>query len=646
MKKNRFEMIFKNEKQLLKIIKYAPPVIVILVSLTIISVFFVEKNNSIEKEKAKINFEYTKKNEELIKQKVEEVYDYIQREKEFTKTELKKSLVSEVENAYKIAFSIYEKNKDLGEERVKRMIIEALREIRYSDGRGYFFIYDKKGINHLLPYNPELEGKDFINHKDSKGTFIIQDMVNLLSKNNQSFYEWYWYNPKNVDIMREKLGFVKNFEPFDWFIGTGEYIEDFEKEIQERVLRNIKELRFGNNGYIYIIDYDTVYLSHIRNEFIGRNAIENNDIVDVKKVIYDLIDIAKNGSGYYTYIQNTKPDIYNTNAVTKVSYVKGIKDWNWLIGTGYYKDDMNIEVTNIKEKLNENFRNYVFQIIKYSIVLIILFLLFSIYLSKILQKKFEKYKTEIDIYIDENTKQQNLLSYQSKMAAMGEMIANIAHQWRQPLSTITASATGLKLQNEMDMLDKELLNDGLKGIHNSALYLSHTIDDFRNFFKKDDEKTKFNIEELFDRTISLIGTKFTNNDIEIIKNIEKFEIITHQNQLIQVIINLLSNARDELENVDKSFRKLIFIDAFKKDSQYIIQIKDNAGGIPEEILNKIFEQHFTTKDKVDGTGIGLFMSKEIIEKNIKGTIVAYNQEFDYDNEKYKGAILEIILTID
>ena len=638
-------MKFKNEKKLLKIIKYTPSLMTVVFCIIIILMFFIEKNNSLEKEKQKIYQEHTKKNEELIKQKVDEVHSYIQREKELTTTELKKSLENEVENAYKIAYSIYMKNKDLDKNRVKKLIIEALREIRFNDGRGYLFIYDKQGINHLLPYNSELEGKNFINHKDSKGTLIIQDMIKLISTQNKAFYKWYWYNPKNPDVMREKIGLVKNFEPFDWFIGTGEYVEDFEKKIQERVLRNIKEIRFGNNGYIYIIDYDTIYLSHIRDEFIGKTALENNDIVGVKNAISDMIEIAKNGQGYYTYTQTTKPDVANTNFVTKISYVRGINDWNWLIGTGYYLDDMNIEVKKTEDELNENFRNYVIEIVKYSTILIIVLLLFSIYFSKLLQRRFEKYRKEISQYIDENSKQQNLLLYQSKMASMGEMIGNIAHQWRQPLSTITATASGIRLQNELNMLDKEFLDDGLKGISNSAMYLSHTIDDFRNFFKKDDEKTKFFVKDLIERTIGLISSKFNDNEINILKKIENIELDTHQNQLIQVIINLLNNAKDEFEKIDKSAKKCIFIDSYKKDDEYIIKIKDNAGGIPKEIIGKIFEQHFTTKSDVDGTGIGLFMSKEIIEKNIKGKISAYNEEFEYEGNIYKGAVFEIILTI-
>ncbi len=108
-------------------------------------------------------------------------------------------------------------------------------------------------------------------------------MTKLLSIKENSFYEWYWFNPLNPDRQRKKIGLVQNFKPFNWFIGTGEYIEDFEKEVQEKVLKHIREIKFGNNGYIFIINYDSIYLSHIRKNFIGKNAITNNDAIEIKK---------------------------------------------------------------------------------------------------------------------------------------------------------------------------------------------------------------------------------------------------------------------------------------------------------------------------------------------------------------------------
>jgi signal transduction histidine kinase len=441
--------------------------------------------------------------------------------------------------------------------------------------------------------------------------------------------------------MREKIGLVRNFEPFDWFIGTGEYVEDFEKEIQEKVLRNIREFRYGKNGYIFIITYDSIYLSHIRKNFIGKSAIENNDTVKIQKVIQDIINIAKSGEGYYSYVQNKKPD--NNQSIKKISFVKGLNDWNWLIGTGYYEDDTNEQIKKRIEELDENFKNSAKQIIKYAVILIIILLLCSIYFSKILQRKFEMYKKEINQHLKENNKQQNLIAYQSKMAAMGEMIGNIAHQWRQPLSTITTTATGLKLQKEMNILDEEFLLKGLEGINNSAQYLSQTIDDFRNFFKSDNKMETFSIKIAIKKTLSLLDVQFRNKDIKIIQELEEIKLKNYENQLIQVIINLLNNAKDEFERGNINHEKLILIKCYKEDSKVIIQIQDNAGGIPQEIITRVFEPYFTTKHQSQGTGIGLFMSNEIITKNMNGNIEVKNSEFDYKGKKYIGALFEIRL---
>ncbi len=637
-------MKFQNEKKLLKIIKYTPSIFIILISIIILSLQFIEKNNSIEKEKIKIYQDFTTKNKIIIKQRVNEIYDYIIREKNLTTIQLKKSLKNELDNAYNIAKSIYKNNPSLAKEELKKLILEAIRPIRFNNDRGYFFIYEKTGKNLLLPYNPELEGKDFINHKDSKGTLIIQDMIELLSKKDETYYKWFWFNPLNPDKMREKIGLVRNFEPFDWFIGTGEYVEDFEKEIQEKVLRNIREFRYGKNGYIFVISYDSIYLSHIRKNFIGKKAIENNDTVKIQKVIQDIIDIAKKGEGYYSYVQNKKPD--NDQSIKKISFVKGLNDWNWLIGTGYYEDDTNEQIKKRIEELDENFKNSARQIIKYSVILIILLLLCSIYFSKILQRKFEMYKKEINQHLKENNKQQNLIAYQSKMAAMGEMIGNIAHQWRQPLSTITTTATGLKLQKEMDILDEEFLLKGLEGINNSAQYLSQTIDDFRNFFKSDNKMETFSLKIAIKKTLSLLDVQFRNKDIKIIQILEEIKLKNYENQLIQVIINLLNNAKDEFERGNITHEKLILISCYKENSKIIIQIQDNAGGIPEEIISRVFEPYFTTKHQSQGTGIGLFMSNEIITKNMNGNIEVKNCEFNYEGKKYIGALFEITLFLN
>jgi PAS domain S-box-containing protein len=241
------------------------------------------------------------------------------------------------------------------------------------------------------------------------------------------------------------------------------------------------------------------------------------------------------------------------------------------------------------------------------------------------------------------TQKDELLIQQSKMAQMGEMLENIAHQWRQPLSVITTSATGVKLQQDFKMLTDEQLKSALDSIVKAAEHLSITIDDFRNFYKNDKEKKLFNVKNAVEKSLTLISSKFKNEAIEIELKLDDIEIYGFENELIQVFINILNNAKDELEKKESQC-KLIQISTIKKDGQIQILFQDNAGGIKKEFLNHIFESHFTTKEE-DGTGIGLYMSKLIIDK-MHGEIKASNETIVYKDETYNGAKFSINIPID
>jgi PAS domain S-box-containing protein len=239
--------------------------------------------------------------------------------------------------------------------------------------------------------------------------------------------------------------------------------------------------------------------------------------------------------------------------------------------------------------------------------------------------------------ITELKEKERIIFEQSKMAAMGEMIGNIAHQWRQPLSIISTASTGAKLQKEMDCLSDDELISSLNTINTSAQYLSSTIEDFKNFFTPSNNKiSEFNILDAFSKTLTLIKAQFVSRDIKIIQNIEEFKISSIENELIQVLINILNNARDALFLKEKE-RKLIFINTYIKNDTFYIVIKDNAGGIDESIINRIFEPYFTTKHKSQGTGIGLYMSKEIIEKHLNGNLFISNETYTFENIEYIGA---------
>lgn len=249
------------------------------------------------------------------------------------------------------------------------------------------------------------------------------------------------------------------------------------------------------------------------------------------------------------------------------------------------------------------------------------------------------------IDVSELKAKEKLLFQQSKMASMGEMLENIAHQWRQPLSLISTCASSLKIQKQLDNLDEERLVHNLDIIIKNSQYLSNTIDDFRNYFKADKQKYSFDINDNLNKAITLVEQRLHNKNIQIELNYEKIMLInSYENEFLQVILNLLNNSSDALISNLEENRK-IFIDSFEKNNFYIIKIKDNAGGIKEEILEKVFEPYFTTKHKNKGTGIGLYMCHEIITKHFYGNIFLKNISIKINSKKYKGCQVTIKIPI-
>ena len=170
------------------------------------------------------------------------------------------------------------------------------------------------------------------------------------------------------------------------------------------------------------------------------------------------------------------------------------------------------------------------------------------------------------------------------------------------------------------------------------------MNDFKNFFNPNNKiETEFAITKVIDKTLNMISPQFIAREIEIKKDIKNIELFSIENELIQVLVNLLNNARDALEKTKKQ-KKYIFINAYKEKTNLVLKIKDNANGIPENIIDRIFEPYFTTKHQSQGTGIGLYMSEEIIRVHLNGALSVKNVEYTYDNVNYIGA--EFTIKID
>lgn len=260
---------------------------------------------------------------------------------------------------------------------------------------------------------------------------------------------------------------------------------------------------------------------------------------------------------------------------------------------------------------------------------------------KNLEQKLEDLNTNLEKKIQKEIKKNEVntqrLIQQSRLAQMGEMISMIAHQWRQPLSAISATTNNLILKMMInEKVDKEFFDKELTLITDYSQYLSSTIDDFRNFFKTDKEKINFNLEDIIEKSLQIIKTSLESNGIFLKKNLSSnLYLYSYPSEIQQVVLNILKNAEDALIDNNSLKCKHIEISTFiNKRDKVIIEIKDNGGGIEESILDKIFDPYFSTKTKKDGTGLGLYMSKIIINEHCEGRLFVYNN---------KGAVFNIEL---
>ena len=254
----------------------------------------------------------------------------------------------------------------------------------------------------------------------------------------------------------------------------------------------------------------------------------------------------------------------------------------------------------------------------------------------------EKVKEEVE----KNRQKDSLIFEQSKLVAMGEMIGNIAHQWRQPLSVISTASSGMQMQKEYDLLTDKKFDEACDAINLNAKYLSDTIDDFRGFIIGDRKRSIFNLKDAVNSFMHLVEGSIKNHNIHMVLDLEKdIKVDGYQNELIQCLINVFHNAKEVLKQNKKEDNRFIFINTEVVYGKIVIKFTDNGDGIDEDIINKIFEPYFTTKHKSQGTGLGLHMTYNLIVDGMNGTIEAHNKNYEYDGKNYTGAEFTIILPL-
>lgn len=237
-----------------------------------------------------------------------------------------------------------------------------------------------------------------------------------------------------------------------------------------------------------------------------------------------------------------------------------------------------------------------------------------------------------------------MLLVQSRFVAMGEMIGNIAHQWRQPLNIIQSSITKISVYKEMGLVTDEFLDDTVQIVKKQVSYLSSTIDDFRSFYK-DDPSGSFALEDAVKKSLSLLEAVYQNHFISVsvaCEGCKDVQIKGSINRLIQALLNILNNSKDAIINSEVE-TKIVIVRCKKIKGGAVLEIQDSGGGIDKKSMGKIFDPYFSTKHKSQGTGIGLYMTKQIIQSSFSGKVEARNAEIEIDGEKINGALFTVEL---
>jgi DNA-binding response OmpR family regulator len=381
-----------------------------------------------------------------------------------------------------------------------------------------------------------------------------------------------------------------------------------------KVLEHIEETHKHN---VLLIDDSRFICKQIENILLPRNYN-----VTIARTAQEGMGALENGDFDLVTLDMELPDMHGSDVLEEIKSQKKYADLPVLIISGSSESDI---VRKIYKKGGSDF----------------------------IRKPFivEEFALKVDLWIDYRKKHREaleqkdrLLSQQSKMATMGEMLENIIHQSRQPLSVITSIASGLTIEQQMEVVTPEKLLDNLDTIIDSASHLSETMTGFRNFYKSESVKLDFDLTNLLEKAFKLTQSKFHNRDIHIEKDFEPIKMFGYDIELLQVFINILNNARDEFEKHNQS-DKTILIKTHATSENVIITFQDNAGGIPDNIIDKIFDAHFTTKNSEEGTGVGLYMSQEIVKKHHDGQITVSNEPFLHKDKEYIGAKFTISIPI-
>jgi two-component system cell cycle sensor histidine kinase/response regulator CckA len=300
---------------------------------------------SLRRETAAVREQSIQDSRELIRSQAEQAVAFIQSSRASTRERLKSLIRDRVYEAHAVAEHLHRKYQaTMTEEQLREAIREALRPVRFNKGRGYFFAIRQDGLEELFADRPDLEGLNLLQMRDTEGRYVVRDILRIARQQGEGFYSYTWTKPGHEGRGYLKLAYVMLCQPLGWVIGTGEYLDDFERDVQEDILAYIQTIRFGNDGYVFAGRWDGVSLSGPGK---GQNMIGTTDSQGVQ-VVRELIRAAQAGGGYVQYVM---PPLEGQRQLPKLSYSLPIPDLQWYVGAGIYLEDLEKRVAERRQEV-------------------------------------------------------------------------------------------------------------------------------------------------------------------------------------------------------------------------------------------------------------------------------------------------------
>jgi len=652
---------------------------VIIIILTVIAIgsfwiwdIFTRSNLMI----SKMETQLTQERKQVLVDQVDRAISFIEFEKSRLSEKTQKIIKDQVYSAHAIAVTIYETYKNTKSRReIEILIREVLRPIRFNNGKGYFFATGFDGVEQLFADKPELEGKNLLNLQDTKGAFVIQDMIDIAAAKGEGFYSYSWSKPASDRKDHIKISFIKHFKPFDWFIGTGLYQDELEKQAQEAAIKRIDSIKFGKGGYIFAGQWDGWSLTHPAK---GKNMIHVTDPNGVK-IVEDLINLSKGKGGFVQYVM---PKLAEEKPLPKISFARGVHDWEWYVGAGVYVDDIEQAILQARQNMMADIKTSILKVVAVLVLITLLALWAAERTSRQLQNaldnfssffkhaagesteinpdnmQFEEFKelaTETNLMLKQikdaenkvNAMAKNLRQAQ-KMEAIGTLAGGIAHDFNNILGAIYGYCQLARMHVESG--DTLQIENDIAEIRKGAGRATELVKQILTFSRKTKfEQHPLKISLIIKEALKLLRSSIPTT-IEIKQNINsKSMVIADPTQIHQVTMNLCTNAYHAmketgglltiiLEDMTVAKGNDFPPDQHMTTGEYImLKVSDTGSGMDRETLEKIFDPYFTTKEVGEGTGLGLSVVHGIIS-NLNGYI-------DVDSKPDKGTEFTVLFPV-